>query len=578
MRFKVSIQPLPEPLPQKWQAPAMPALTRRGFNQNLLVLALASVVPRPALALADPQTDLWLNRLTFGANPALRAEFAQSGLKTWLDAQLAMAAGDPELDQRLAAARLLIRYPAGDDGPGRDWKGRDEMVPLGFLTSDPAEAVGLLDFDNLMDYGERIRPAHEVINASMIRAVHAPAQLRELMTQFWHDHFNVNATKNEMTAAFFPSHDALLRTHAFGNFRALLGEVARSPAMLYYLNNDDSRASPANENFARELLELHTLGAGNYISGTATGWQDVPGAQDGLALAYSDQDVYEVARAFTGWSVGDGRAISEGVNAPQSGRFQYVEAWHDPYQKRVLAVEFAANRAPMADGDQVLDMLANHPGTAQFICRKLIRRLLADDPDPAMVDRVATLFLAQSAAPDQIAQVIRAVVTEPAFAATPPHKLRRPFEFLAALYRATGAGMVIPENGFAYQLGLAGWQQHEYGPPTGHPDRTDRWASATTLNRMVDAALYAHEQWYGCTDQPLYDRLAKATDTLAGLALPWTTAMLGQTGGQAAVQALADALGIADLHQPLGLTADERQGICAAAIAYAALTPQFLLR
>lgn len=566
------------PSPGAVQGRTRSGLSRRAFNQHLLALTLASVAPRPALALADLQSDLWLNRLTFGATPALRAEGAAIGVTAWLEAQLAMPVGDPALDQRLADARLLIRYPAGDDGPGRDWKARDEMAPLGCLTRDPAEAVDLLDFENLMDYAERLRPAHEVINAALIRAVHATAQLREVVTQFWHDHFNVNATKNEMTAAFFPSHDALLRTHAFGNFRTLLGEVARSPAMLYYLNNDDSRASPANENFARELLELHTLGAGNYINDTTTSWHAVPGAAQGLALAYIDQDVYEVARAFTGWSVGDGRFVSDGVTAPQSGRFHYVEAWHDPYQKRVLAVEFAANRAPMADGDQVLDLLATHPGTAHFICRKLIRRLLADDPDPAMVDRIAALFLAQSAAPDQIAQVIRAVVSDPAFAATPPHKLRRPFEFLAALYRATGAQMVIPENGFAYQLGLAGWQQHEYGPPTGHPDRTDRWASATTLNRMVDAALYAHEEWYGCTDRSLYDRLPEPADTMAGLALPWTVAMLGQTGGQAAMQALADALGIADLQQPLNLAADERQGICAAAIAYAALTQQFLLR
>ena len=554
----------------------MPLVTRRGFNQHLLALALANIVPLPAVASADPHPDLWLNRLTFGATPALRAEFARIGPDGWLAAQLAMPASDPALDRRLAAARLLIRYPAGDDGPGRGWTARDDMAPLGYLTADPADAVGLLNFDTPMDYAERIRPAQEVINAALIRAVHAPAQLREVVTQFWHDHFNVNATKSEATAAFFPSHDVLLRRHAFGNFRILLGEVSRSAAMLYYLNNDDSRASPANENFARELLELHCLGAGSYINDTAAGWHEVPGAAQGLALAYIDQDVYEVARAFTGWSVGDGRTISEGVTAPQTGRFHYVEAWHDPYQKRVLGVEFAPNRAPMADGDQVLDMLAAHPGTATFVCRKLIRRLLADDPDPAMVDRVAGVFLAQAAAPDQLARVVRAIVTDPLFAGTPPQKLRRPFEYLAALYRASGANMVIPENGHSYQLGLAGWQQHEYGPPTGHPDRTDRWASATTLNRLVDAALYAHEPWYGCSDQPLRSRLAADADTIAALALPFADALLGD--GQAAVQALADALGIADLHSPLHLSAEESEGVCAAAVAFAALTPQFLLR
>jgi Protein of unknown function (DUF1800) len=174
--------------------------------------------------------------------------------------------------------------------------------------------------------------------------------------------------------------------------------------------------------------------------------------------------------------------------------------------------------------------------------------------------------------------VIRAIVTDPLFAATPPHKLRRPFEYLAALYRATGAQMVMPENGYAFQLGLAGWQQHEYGPPTGHPDQTDHWTSATTLNRMVDAALYAHEDWFGCTDQRLEDRLPEGPDSLAALAKPWAEGLLGPEKGAAAVQALADALGIAEMQAPLNLNADEQQGLCAAAIAFAALTPQFLLR
>lgn len=189
-----------------------------------------------------------------------------------------------------------------------------------------------------------------MVNAALIRAVHARAQLRDLVTQFWHDHFSVNATRFDGAAAFFPSHDALMRRHAFGNFRVMPGEVARSPAMLCYLNNQDSRASPANENFARELLELHTLGAAHYVNDTAANWHVGPGANQGLARACIDQDVHEVARAFAGWSVGDGRYIDHGVTAPKTGRFHSVENWHDPYQKRVLAVEFAptARRWPTA--------------------------------------------------------------------------------------------------------------------------------------------------------------------------------------------------------------------------------------
>jgi hypothetical protein len=184
-----------------------------------------------------------------------------------------------------------------------------------------------------------------------------------------------------------------------GNFRALLGEVARSPAMLYYLNNSDSIASPANENYARELLELHTLGAGNYLNDRYDDWKAVPGATEGLADGYLDLDVYEVARAFTGWSVGDGRWIAEGETAPRTGRFHYVARWHDPYQKRILGREFPPNRGPLQDGEEVLDILAAHPGTARFVCSKIARRLLSDDPPAALVEQMADRFLATRNAP-----------------------------------------------------------------------------------------------------------------------------------------------------------------------------------
>lgn len=122
----------------------------------------------------------------------------------------------------------------------------------------------------------------------------------------------------------------MLRDNALGNFRALLGAVAKSPTMLCYLNNDVSRASPANENFARALLELHRLGAGNDLNDRYNRWAEVPGAADGLAQGYIDEDVYETARDFTGWSVGDGRWVADGTEAPLSLRFHYVEGWHDP--------------------------------------------------------------------------------------------------------------------------------------------------------------------------------------------------------------------------------------------------------
>jgi uncharacterized protein (DUF1800 family) len=550
-------------------------LTRRGFHALLLASAASAALPRAAFASPGNADEVFLNRLTFGANPAARAELAAMGRAAWLDAQLAAPASDPALDARLADARLRLSYEAGEDENGK-WPARDEMLPLASLTSDPATRVDLINFGTPMDYGVRVRPANEVIAASLTRAVHAEGQLREVMTQFWHNHFHVNAMKDETTAVFFPEYDRVMRDNALGNFRTLLEAVAQSPAMLNYLNNADSRASPANENFARELLELHTLGADNYVNDLHPDWRQVPLNDQGIASGYIDQDVYEVARALTGWSIGDGRWISDGVEAPRTGLFNYVEAWHDPYQKRVLGVEFAPNRAPLEDARQVMDMLATHPGTARFVSRKMVRRLLTDDPDPAMVDRIAAVFLQHAAEPDQIARVVRAIVEDPLFDQTPPGKFRRPFEFLAAIYRATGADVWSSEMGFDWQLQQAGWRQHTYGPPTGHPDRADRWAAATVMARTVDYALYAHEEWFGCTatrlggDKPW-------TGSFADLVTEWRGRLLGP-GDSDDLAVLAEGLGVTDPQAPMALSPDDHQHIATMTVAFAAVSPAFILR
>lgn len=553
-------------------------LTRRQFQLRLMAGLAALGAPKVAVAAGIAGEDLdglWLNRLTYGASPAARAEIAALGRAAWLEAQLAMPAGDAGLAERLARASLRISYDAESDESGNSWPALDELRPLSFLADDPADHVRLVDWSIGMSYAERARPADEVIAATLIRAVHAPAQLREMMTGFWHDHFSVNAQKNEYTAAFFPSHDRVLRQHALGSFRDLLGAVARSPSMLYYLNNDESRASPANENFGRELLELHTLGAGAYLNDTYAAWREVPGALDGAAEGYIDQDVYEVARAFSGWSVGDGRSLAEGETAPRSGLFHYVEAWHDPYQKRILGREFAPQRGPMDDGDEVLDLLARHPATARFVTTKLARRFLTDDPPDDLVAHLSGIFLANADAPDQIAQVLRALVLSPVFSATPAGKIRRPFEFLTALYRATGAEVTGTENGYAWQLSRAGWQVHSYGPPTGHPDRAEAWTGASTLNRLVDLALYAHEDWFGSVTVDL--AAVQPDETHDAFVFRHASALVpGSAGGIAT--AMAGTFGYDPALAIGGVSPDDRRGIAAAAVAFAALTPEFLQR
>ncbi len=554
-------------------------ITRRQFHTRLLAALAATALPlaRPARAAGVDLDRLWLNRLTFGASSLALDEIATLGRAEWLEWQFGLPSTDAPLVTRLRAARLRIYYEAGGDEDGNTWPALDELRPLSLLLAGPESLIRLAEWGpgKGMDYSERTRPAQEVIAASLIRATHGQAQLREMMTQFWHDHFNVNSAKDETTAIHFAGYDGTLRTRALGNFRDLLGAVARSPSMLYYLNNADSIASPANENYARELLELHTLGAGNYLNDRYSDWKDVPGALEGKAEGYLDLDVYEVARAFTGWSVGDGRWVAEGVDAPRTGRFNYVESWHDPYQKRMLGREFLPNRGPMADGDEVLDILSRHPGTARFLCTKIARRFLADDPPEALVDRMAAEFLAATDAADQIARTLRVLILSHEFEA-PPSKIRRPFEFLAGLLRAAGADVEAPEMAWNWELPKAGWRQHEFGPPTGHPDRLEAWTGASSLNRLVELALYALDPGSGMVTVDLAANLNPTESTQDFLARHASVLAPDAATGIAAELALAFEL------VPGSRAGDHSAEILrdagATALAFAALTPEFLLR
>jgi len=481
-------------------------LTRREIHKGLIGMALASVASGGAVASRAAVSDtaaLYLNRLSYGATPNSRSEFDRLGVTGWLEAQLALPERDVALDARIGKTELLIEYEAGRTEDGKPWPALSEHRPISLLDKPPQDLLYLLDFDAPIDFTERERPANEVIAASLIRAVHAPAQLREVMTAFWHEHFSVNALKSELTAVFFPNYDAMLRENALGNFRTLLGQVARVPSMLAYLNNDASRASPANENYARELMELHTLGVGNYFNDQYRNWHEVPGATEDIAAGYIEQDVYEVARALTGWSIGDGRDLDDGSLAPRTGRFAYIEAWHDPYQKRVLGRELPANSAPLQDGETVLDLLAAHPGTARFISRKMLRALGIEAPSSTYHAVVAETFQSNGDAPDQIARTIRAIVAHPEFAATPAAKLRRPFEFLAALYRSTGAQVSPRSDVVFWELARAGWAQHQVRPPTGHSDSSRDWANTHAISGTVSLALGAHSDWMEVCGAPL---------------------------------------------------------------------------
>lgn len=554
-------------------------MNRRQFHGLLMAGAAAVMARGTALASSvSSPARIALNRLTFGASVEDTKRFDEMGLEGWLDAELAKPEIDDALAARLSKGKLSIVYEADKDDQGHSWKAVKEVRPYQYLGVSGAKLLPLIDYDKGgMSYEERIRPAREVQAASLTRAVHADAQLREVMAQFWHDHFNVNSMKDEHAAAFFSVHDAIMRRNALGNFRAFLGEVVRSPSMLFYLNQEASKASPANENFARELMELHTLGAENYANDKYDHWGDVPGAKSGLAEVYIDEDVYEAARALTGWSFGDGRYLSDGDNAPQTGEFLYIDGWHDPYQKRILGVEFAPNGGPMVDGEKLLDILSGHPGTARFVSRKIARRLLQDEPDEALVQGAANVFLAQKDAPDQIAKVIKYIVLSPAFTAVKPEKLKRPFEFLASFYRAVGADVESPQLDFLWALSQTGWTQHEFRPPTGHPDRNEYWANTNYITGLMTIALNALEDWANAGKLDLAAQLPDGMTKTADAAAHYLKRMLGDDAALDLSRELALAIdGEADASLPDD--ANERNAHLRGIVAMAAFHPEFLYR
>ncbi len=266
---------------------------------------------------------------------------------------------------------------------------------------------------------DRTRPARDVRGATLIRAATSRRQLYEVMVDFWHNHFSIYAWGSDYASATWASYDRdVIRANALGNFRTLVEKVAKSTAMLYYLDNYISQGAAFNENWARELLELHALGAENYL-----GTQDPTGVPidpvSGLHVGYVDNDVYETARCFTGWRVNNGQSSAPG----NDGTFLYHNPWHDRANKFFLGKYMPADQGPEVDGKQVLDWLAQHPGTARFIVRKLWRRLIGDNtPLPGAVNATFDAAVAKWLAlwnpttpgsDGQIREVVRILVTSP---------------------------------------------------------------------------------------------------------------------------------------------------------------------
>jgi uncharacterized protein (DUF1800 family) len=327
---------------------------------------------------------------------------------------------------------------------------------------------------------DRFLPIRQLASAKVIRAVHSERQLEQVMVDFWFNHFNVFGRKGALSLVIPDFEERALRPHAFGKFEDLLVAVAKHPAMLFYLDNWMSfapegspvldqkgrktkrrpllaRGKGLNENYARELLELHTVG---------------------VDQGYSQKDIIEVARCFTGWTITNYRR-GEGVN------FQFVPRVHDAGPKRVMGLRIRPGGG-IEDGMRVLEYLATHPNTAYFISEKLCRRFVADDPPKALVKRCAGTFLETGG---DIRKVLYRIFSSPEFYSREAarQKMKKPSEYAVSAMRALGV-TVEPNQNMLRQIGVLGEACYFCEPPTGFPDVAEKWGGSNAILARVNFA------------------------------------------------------------------------------------------
>jgi uncharacterized protein (DUF1800 family) len=442
----------------------------------------------------DEQARHVLNRLAFGPRPGEVARVASMGVDRWIAWQLSPATvGDADAEhaissletQRKLPFELLADHPDPQEITQRlaaMRRAEDGVTPVSRVTPSPDNSL----LRRAQQTAQQLTA--QITAARALRAVASERQLQEVMTDFWENHFSVFIGKSPNRYSMVEYDRDVIRPRALGKFRDLLGAVAKSPQMLFYLDNIQSgvdslhpnvaeqriearrqmsdadpvaralstlprrRARGLNENYARELLELHTLGV------------------DG---GYTQKDVQEVARALTGWT----------LDSPQvGGSFVFRPELHDAGEKVVLGQTLPAGRG-IEDGEAVFDLLSRAPATAKFITTKLARRFVSDDPPPALVARCASAFTKSDG---DIAATMRCIVTSPEFFSRSAYraKVKTPFELVTSMVRALGA---VPDTSprvaqMVNQLG-----QPIYGrlTPDGWPERGDAWMnSGAILNRI----------------------------------------------------------------------------------------------
>jgi uncharacterized protein (DUF1800 family) len=392
------------------------------------------------------------NRMGFGPRPGDLTAFNSLGSTT---------------NERFEAYVEQQLDPAGIDDSACDAK----IAAASFTTLNKSQAQLWQDHvESHPSWSERMRPFYEIERMAFLRAVHSKRQLVEVLADFWFNHFNVYGYEYWIGPLWVHWDRDVIRANMLGNFRQMLEDVAKSPCMLYYLDNYTSSNAGPNENWARELFELHTLGAENYLGVR----RQVDVAVDGMGrpIGYVDDDVFEATRCFTGWSFDF-----------DTGLFEYQSDRHDRFQKTVLGTYMPPNQAPLADGRDVLDALAEHPGTARHIARKLCQRLISDDPPQNVVDQAALVFETAKNDPDQLSQVVRTILLSDEFRNTWGQKIKRPFEVVVSAMRAAGANFSFrlddhESDDLLWMYDQTGQPLFSWRAPNGYSDIKEDWQSA----------------------------------------------------------------------------------------------------
>jgi len=420
----------------------------------------------PLTAPTAPALDLaahFLHRLTFGAAPGDHARITALGPAAFLEEQLTPEQLDDDLCDRVIRHEFDSLADPGSRIFPREGDAADPLQKLFPALKDRGARVG-----DLYEYKEKALLS-DLTRATILRAVLSRRQLYEVMVHFWRDHLNIDPSKGDCRWLTAADDRDTIRAHALGNFRDLLRASAVSPAMLWYLDGRVNRRSQPeekpNENYARELLELHTLG----VHG-----------------GYTQQDVMEVARGLTGWTVRPKKGFFK-------GRVEFKKGAHDDGPKRVLGEEIPAGLGP-GDLDRVLDILTAHPSCAHHLAWKLCRRFLADDPPAAAVAATARAFADSRG---DIRTTLRALFATPEFLApeTRGAKLKRPFHFIVSALRATNAETDASKPLVEYLLRM-GHAPYRYPTPDGYPEEATHWQS-TLLWRWNFASALAENRIKG---------------------------------------------------------------------------------